>query len=164
MQRTLRTALRYVHHGPTLPPKSGFHAGHQGIVQHRIERSKQHPLRIQNREKWTRNKAKNPSKKHVRKEEELKKKMVDEELRNRRLLDRFLDQSEWAGRLYPERPRDASGNLLPLTDEQQAVMKLVVEDEQNVFFTGPAGSGKSMLLRELIAALEEKYPTRPNRV
>ncbi|KAF9636452.1 putative mitochondrial dna helicase protein [Lasiodiplodia theobromae] len=90
--------------------------------------------------------------------------MLDEELRNRRVLDRFLDQSEWAGRLYPERPRDASGNLLPLTDEQQAVMKLVVEDEQNVFFTGPAGSGKSMLLRELIAALGEKYPTRPNRV
>ncbi|KAK0614804.1 ATP-dependent DNA helicase PIF1 [Lasiodiplodia hormozganensis] len=90
--------------------------------------------------------------------------MVNEELRNRRVLDRFLDQSEWAGRLYPEQPRDASGNLLPLTDEQQAVMKLVVEDEQNVFFAGPAGSGKSMLLRELIAALEEKYPTRPNRV
>lgn len=164
MQRTLRTALRHVHPQPTLPPKSRFHAGYQGIVQHRIERSKQHPARIQSREKWTRKKAKDLKEKHARKEEEFKKKMLNEELRNRRVLDRFLDQSEWAGRLYPERPRDSSGNLLPLTDEQQAIMKLVIEDEQNVFFTGPAGSGKSMLLRELIAALEEKYPTKPNRV
>lgn len=155
MQRTLGATLRHVHHRPRLPPKSGLHTRSQGIVQHRIEHSKQHPAKIQSREKGTGKnprKLKNPKKKRVRVDEEFKEKMLTEELRNRRVLDRFLDQGEWAGRLYPERPRDASGNLLPLTDEQ------------NVFFTGPAGSGKSMLLRELITALEEKYPTRPNRV
>ncbi|GAA5974457.1 hypothetical protein JCM11641_003225 [Rhodosporidiobolus odoratus] len=44
-----------------------------------------------------------------------------------------------------------------LSPEQQMVLKLVVEDEKNVFFTGSAGTGKSVLLREIIASLKRKY-------
>ncbi|GAA6043372.1 hypothetical protein JCM8097_005287 [Rhodosporidiobolus ruineniae] len=44
-----------------------------------------------------------------------------------------------------------------LSPEQQMVLKLVVEDEKNVFFTGSAGTGKSVLLREIIASLKRKH-------
>ncbi|GAA5948379.1 hypothetical protein JCM10213_004405, partial [Rhodosporidiobolus nylandii] len=44
-----------------------------------------------------------------------------------------------------------------LSPEQQMVLKLVVEDEKNVFFTGSAGTGKSVLLREIISSLKRKY-------
>lgn len=49
-----------------------------------------------------------------------------------------------------------------LNDEQSRVLKLAVEDEQNVFFTGSAGTGKSLLLRAIIAALKHKHRSEPN--
>ncbi|GAA5832670.1 hypothetical protein JCM11251_001406 [Rhodosporidiobolus azoricus] len=44
-----------------------------------------------------------------------------------------------------------------LSPEQQMVLKMVVDDEKNVFFTGSAGTGKSVLLREIIASLKRKH-------
>lgn len=44
-----------------------------------------------------------------------------------------------------------------LSDEQTAILSLVLNEQKNVFFTGSAGSGKSHLLRNIIKALEEKY-------
>ncbi|GAA5924183.1 hypothetical protein JCM1841_006870 [Sporobolomyces salmonicolor] len=44
-----------------------------------------------------------------------------------------------------------------LSPEQQMVHKLVVDDGRNVFFTGSAGTGKSVLLREIIASLKRKH-------
>ncbi|GAA5839577.1 hypothetical protein JCM9279_005984 [Rhodotorula babjevae] len=44
-----------------------------------------------------------------------------------------------------------------LSPEQQMVLKMVVENDKNVFFTGSAGTGKSVLLREIIASLKRKY-------
>ncbi|GAA6060678.1 hypothetical protein JCM10212_005060 [Sporobolomyces blumeae] len=44
-----------------------------------------------------------------------------------------------------------------LSPEQQMVHKLVVDDGRSVFFTGSAGTGKSVLLREIIASLKRKH-------
>ncbi|KAF1849288.1 uncharacterized protein K460DRAFT_245076, partial [Cucurbitaria berberidis CBS 394.84] len=51
-----------------------------------------------------------------------------------------------------------------LSEEQQNVLNLVTEYKKSVFFTGSAGTGKSVLLREIIAALRKKYVREPDRV
>jgi ATP-dependent DNA helicase PIF1 len=51
-----------------------------------------------------------------------------------------------------------------LTEEQKHVQKLVVEDQKSIFFTGSAGTGKSVLLREIIMKLCKKYSKEPDRV
>jgi len=51
-----------------------------------------------------------------------------------------------------------------LSEEQQHVMDLAVEKTQSVFFTGSAGTGKSVLLREIIAVLRRKYIKESDRV
>lgn len=44
-----------------------------------------------------------------------------------------------------------------LSDEQLAVLDLVLNKRENVFFTGPAGTGKSFLLKKIIEGLTIKY-------
>ena len=51
-----------------------------------------------------------------------------------------------------------------LSDEQMSVLKLVAEQKKSVFFTGSAGTGKSVLLREIIKALRVKYTKELDRV
>ncbi|KAF4551146.1 ATP-dependent DNA helicase PIF1-like protein [Elsinoe fawcettii] len=51
-----------------------------------------------------------------------------------------------------------------LSEEQQHVLDLVVESKKSVFFTGSAGTGKSVLLREIIATLRKKHIREPDRV
>lgn len=51
-----------------------------------------------------------------------------------------------------------------LSEEQQHVLGLVVDQKRSVFFTGSAGTGKSVLLREIISALRRKYIREPDRV
>ncbi|KAG9955639.1 hypothetical protein KCU98_g17622, partial [Aureobasidium melanogenum] len=51
-----------------------------------------------------------------------------------------------------------------LSDEQQHVLDLIAEKKKAVFFTGAAGTGKSVLLREIIATLRKKYLREPDRV
>ena len=48
-------------------------------------------------------------------------------------------------------------NTIFFTPEQRKILKLVVEQGQNVFFTGAAGTGKSVLLRQIIADMKKKY-------
>lgn len=52
----------------------------------------------------------------------------------------------------------------PLSDEQKAVLDMVVRDEKSLFFTGPAGTGKSRLLRAIVAALRAKHKAAPDRL
>ena len=56
--------------------------------------------------------------------------------------------------------------ILPvyLTDEQRMVLNLVAEGKKSVFFTGSAGTGKSVLLREIIHFLRIKYKREVDRV
>lgn len=51
-----------------------------------------------------------------------------------------------------------------LSKEQRAILDIVVDQGRSVFFTGSAGTGKSVLLREIIAALRLKYRSRPDAV
>ncbi|CAI2165005.1 15322_t:CDS:10 [Funneliformis geosporum] len=44
-----------------------------------------------------------------------------------------------------------------LCNEQQVVKDLVLKKEDNVFYTGAAGTGKSILLRSIISDLRKKY-------
>ena len=51
-----------------------------------------------------------------------------------------------------------------LSEEQKKVLGLVVDSKKSVFFTGSAGTGKSVLIREIIQALKQKYKAEPDRV
>ena len=51
-----------------------------------------------------------------------------------------------------------------LSDEQRSVLDLVSAKEKSVFFTGSAGTGKSVLLREIINSLRIKWKREPDRV
>lgn len=51
-----------------------------------------------------------------------------------------------------------------LSREQRHVLDLVVNKNQSVFFTGPAGTGKSVLMRAIIDELKKKYSREPERV
>jgi len=51
-----------------------------------------------------------------------------------------------------------------LSEEQLHVLDLVVEKSNSVFFTGSAGTGKSVLLREIIHALKKKHLRESDRV
>lgn len=53
---------------------------------------------------------------------------------------------------------------ISLSNEQRHVKSLVVEKGQSVFFTGPAGTGKSVLMRAIIQELKKKYAKDPERV
>lgn len=51
-----------------------------------------------------------------------------------------------------------------LSEEQQHVLELVIENKKSVFFTGSAGTGKSVLMREIISSLRRNYSREPDRV
>ncbi len=51
-----------------------------------------------------------------------------------------------------------------LSEEQQYVLDLVIEKKKSVFFTGSAGTGKSVLMREIISSLRKVYKREPDRV
>lgn len=57
-----------------------------------------------------------------------------------------------------------TSSVMSLSSEQQRVLELVVEDKQSVFFTGPAGTGKSVLMRAIIAAMKKKWTRDPERL
>ncbi|KAJ6448010.1 hypothetical protein C8R47DRAFT_1084984 [Mycena vitilis] len=47
---------------------------------------------------------------------------------------------------------------VPLNREQTAILRQILDGE-NLFFTGSAGTGKSLLLRAVIRALKKKFQT-----
>jgi ATP-dependent DNA helicase PIF1 len=64
----------------------------------------------------------------------------------------------------PKQPANPKVAALFLSDEQKAVLEAVVERGKSMFFTGSAGTGKSVLMREIIAKLRNKYRKEPDRV
>lgn len=55
-------------------------------------------------------------------------------------------------------------DAISLSSEQKRVLDMVVNKNQSVFFTGPAGTGKSVLMRAIIKDLKKKYAKDPERV
>jgi ATP-dependent DNA helicase PIF1 len=53
---------------------------------------------------------------------------------------------------------------ISLSSEQTRVKDLVIENGQSVFFTGPAGTGKSVLMRSIISELKKKWIRDPERI
>ena len=53
---------------------------------------------------------------------------------------------------------------ITLSEEQQRVLDLVVNQSKSVFFTGSAGTGKSVLMRAIIAELRKKHVRESDRV
>ncbi|PTB67873.1 hypothetical protein BBK36DRAFT_1194085 [Trichoderma citrinoviride] len=58
----------------------------------------------------------------------------------------------------------AKGDAIHLSKEQERVLDLVVNEGKSVFFTGPAGTGKSVLMRAIINQLRIKYARDSDRV
>lgn len=55
-------------------------------------------------------------------------------------------------------------DTIALSSEQRYVIDLVVEKGHSVFFTGPAGTGKSVLMRAIISEMKAKYGASSERV
>jgi len=53
---------------------------------------------------------------------------------------------------------------ITLSGEQRRVLDLVIDQQKSVFFTGSAGTGKSVLMRAIIAELRKKYVRDPDRI
>ena len=64
----------------------------------------------------------------------------------------------------PTKTSRKSGNPIVLSAEQTQVLTLVAEEKKSVFFTGSAGTGKSVLMREIIRAMRNKYSKESDRV
>lgn len=59
--------------------------------------------------------------------------------------------------------KEKPGNIF-LSGEQSNVLELVTEQKKSVFFTGSAGTGKSVLMRAIIEKLRTVYKREPDRV
>lgn len=55
-------------------------------------------------------------------------------------------------------------DTMTLSSEQRHVLNMVVEQGKSVFFTGPAGTGKSVLMRAIIQELRNKHARDSQRV
>ena len=81
---------------------------------------------------------------------------------NKRLVRNYEGYTENA-KLSKKKRRDTMAPIF-LSDEQKQVLDLVAEKRKSVFFTGSAGTGKSVLLRELIKTLRKQFQREPDRV
>lgn len=50
------------------------------------------------------------------------------------------------------------------SEEQNQVIEAIVKHKKSIFYTGSAGTGKSVLMREIIRQLREKYRKEPDAV
>lgn len=64
----------------------------------------------------------------------------------------------------PKQDQPSKSAKIFLSDEQRAVLDAVVDRGKSIFFTGSAGTGKSVLMREIIKGLRVKYRREPDRV
>ncbi|TBU30429.1 hypothetical protein BD311DRAFT_226934 [Dichomitus squalens] len=86
-------------------------------------------------------------------------KQDDASNKRRRTLDSFFTPQVSIS--SPTKQEKGSCEIVALNTEQRRVLQMVVDEGKNVFFTGAAGSGKSLLLRAIISALRKKYNKNP---
>ncbi|CAG8983468.1 hypothetical protein HYALB_00000637 [Hymenoscyphus albidus] len=86
-----------------------------------------------------------------------------QKLKDKQKATRKLDQS--AAQAMGDHARsNVKITPISLSTEQERVKDLVVNQSKSVFFTGSAGTGKSVLMRAIIAELRKKYIREPDRV
>lgn len=73
-------------------------------------------------------------------------------------------ESDSNATVAPRRSRPSAIARPALSHEQRKVLDLIVDNKKSVFFTGSAGTGKSVLLRETITVLRQKFQKEPDRV
>lgn len=85
----------------------------------------------------------------------------------------LVDGGDEAGRFDAKNPLDLISEVkslpkpsgpLTLSNEQQHVKNLVCFKKASVFFTGPAGTGKSVLMRAIIDDMRTKYAKEPEQL
>lgn len=91
-------------------------------------------------------------------------KVAEERRAVKEMRKRKIDKAEKAAAESHGRLKTAKLAPIQLTDEQTRVKDLVVDQGKSVFFTGSAGTGKSVLMRSIIAALKKKYVREGDRV
>jgi ATP-dependent DNA helicase PIF1 len=91
---------------------------------------------------------------------------VKEQQKNLRIANKKMTKGNEEEEIEPAATKRRKNNLprIFLSEEQQHVLNLVIEHKKSVFFTGSAGTGKSVLLREIISSLRKKYYREPDRV
>lgn len=65
---------------------------------------------------------------------------------------------------HSKQHHSAAAASVSLSDEQRHVKNLVCTRSASVFFTGPAGTGKSVLMRAIIQELKQKWARDPERL
>ncbi|KAF7955925.1 hypothetical protein EAE96_004846 [Botrytis aclada] len=91
-------------------------------------------------------------------------KVAEERRAVKEMRKRKIDKAEKAAAASHGPTKTAKLAPIQLTDEQTRVKDLVVDQGKSVFFTGSAGTGKSVLMRSIIAALKKKYVREGDRV
>jgi ATP-dependent DNA helicase PIF1 len=87
-----------------------------------------------------------------------KKPMTDAELAELEDIQRAISSH------MPSRRAAVAASAISLSTEQEHVKNLVVNKNKSVFFTGPAGTGKSVLMRSIIQDLKKKHARDLDRV
>ncbi|KFY26613.1 hypothetical protein V493_03980 [Pseudogymnoascus sp. VKM F-4281 (FW-2241)] len=75
------------------------------------------------------------------------------------ITEMFKTSTKGSSKTTTENP----GNIF-LSSEQSNVLELVTQQKKSVFFTGSAGTGKSVLMRAIIAELRKVHRREPDRV
>lgn len=82
----------------------------------------------------------------------------------KRAAKKSIDATQVAAMEQHSRQKKAVLAPISLSDEQKRVQDLVCNQKKSVFFTGSAGTGKSVLMRSIIAELRKQYIRDPDRV
>lgn len=77
---------------------------------------------------------------------------------------KVIDDAQMQAMEQHNRQKVAKLAPISLSDEQKRVQELVCNQQKSVFFTGSAGTGKSVLMRSIIAELRRKFVREPERI
>ena len=88
---------------------------------------------------------------------------VDRQMNNKQQATRRKDTNENTD-IENQEPEEFAPIFTLLTKDQLKVQNLVLNEKKNVFFTGAAGTGKSVLMKLMIARLRGTYKENPGKI
>lgn len=90
--------------------------------------------------------------------------MIREQKKQFKSQNRKPDVAQHEATVKSEAAKKADSSIITLSAEQKRIQDLVVNKNQSIFFTGPAGTGKSVLMRSIIAELKKKWAKSPSKL